>query len=154
MDPSLKTFSSRHKLEGKRHGFLWKLGCYLLLWQTTISKCMCAKSLQSYPTLCNPMHYHPQGSSVHGILQSRILEWVAMPSFRLYSWLRDWILISYVSCAGRHVLYHESHLGSPILASVSASYLSWLTYMNINFLFVVIKSKQLLESHQEELCQI
>ena len=34
----------------------------------------CAKSLQSYSTLCNPMDCSPPGSSVHGILQARILE--------------------------------------------------------------------------------
>ena len=34
------------------------------------------------PTLCNPMDCSPPGSSVHGILQGRILEWVAMPSSR------------------------------------------------------------------------
>ena len=33
-------------------------------------------------TLCNPMGYSLPGSSVHGILQERILEWVAMPSSR------------------------------------------------------------------------
>ena len=38
-----------------------------------------AKS-QSCPILCKPMDYSPPGSSVHGILQARILEWVAMPS--------------------------------------------------------------------------
>ena len=43
---------------------------------------MCAKSLQSYLTVCNPMDYSLPGSSVHGILQARILEWVVMPSFR------------------------------------------------------------------------
>ena len=42
----------------------------------------CAKSLQSYRTLCNPMNCSPPGSSDHGILQARILEWVAMPSSR------------------------------------------------------------------------
>ena len=36
-------------------------------------------------TLCNPMDHGPPGSSVHGILQARILEWVAMPSFRASS---------------------------------------------------------------------
>ena len=41
--------------------------------------CMHAKSLQSCPTLCNPMDCSPPGSSVHGLLQARILEWVAMP---------------------------------------------------------------------------
>ena len=40
------------------------------------------KSLQSCPTLCNPMDCSPPGSSVHGILQARILESVAMPSSR------------------------------------------------------------------------
>ena len=38
------------------------------------------KSLQSHPTLCNPVDCSPQGSSVHGILQVRILEWVAKPT--------------------------------------------------------------------------
>ena len=37
---------------------------------------------QSNPTLCNPMDYTPPGFSVHGILQARILYWVAMPSSR------------------------------------------------------------------------
>ena len=34
--------------------------------------------VQSCPTLCDPMECNPPGSSVHGILQSRILEWVAI----------------------------------------------------------------------------
>ena len=44
--------------------------------------------------------------SVHGILQARILEWVAMPSSRGSSWPRDWTHVSYISCTGRCVLYH------------------------------------------------
>ena len=40
---------------------------------------MHAKSLWSFPTLCDPMDRSPPGSSVHGILQARILEWVAVP---------------------------------------------------------------------------
>ena len=39
-----------------------------------------AKSLQSCPTLCNPMDCSLPSFSVHGILQARILEWVVMPS--------------------------------------------------------------------------
>ena len=39
---------------------------------------MHAKSLQSYPTLCDPVGSNPPGSSVHRILQARILEWVAI----------------------------------------------------------------------------
>ena len=42
---------------------------------------MCAKSLQSCPTLCNPMDYNLQGSSVSGILQARVLEQVAIYKF-------------------------------------------------------------------------
>ena len=45
--------------------------------------CMHAKSLQSCPTLCDPMDCSPPGSSVHGILQARTLEWVAMLSSRV-----------------------------------------------------------------------
>jgi len=43
---------------------------------------MDAKLLQLCPTLCNPVNCSLPGSSVHGILQARILEWVAMPSSR------------------------------------------------------------------------
>ena len=43
---------------------------------------MCAKLLQSCPTLCDPKDLSPPGSSVHEILQARILEWVAISYFR------------------------------------------------------------------------
>ena len=36
-------------------------------------------AVQSCPTLCDPMHCSPSGSSVRGILEARILEWAAMP---------------------------------------------------------------------------
>ena len=42
--------------------------------------CVCAKFLQSCPALCSPKGHSPPGSSVHGILQARILEWVAILS--------------------------------------------------------------------------
>ena len=45
-----------------------------------LTQCTCAKSLQLCPTLCDPMDYSPSGSSVHGILQARILEWDATSS--------------------------------------------------------------------------
>ena len=69
--------------------------------------CMCAKSLQSCPTLCDPMDYSPPGFSVHGILQTRILKWVGRPSFRGTSWPRDWTCVFYVFCIGRQILYHS-----------------------------------------------
>ena len=52
---------------------------------------------QLCPTLCDPMDCSPPGSSVHGILQARILEWVAISSSRESSQPRDWI---WVSCIG------------------------------------------------------
>ena len=45
---------------------------------TAAAAAIAAKSLQSCPTLCDPMNCSPPGSSVHWILQSRILEWVAI----------------------------------------------------------------------------
>ena len=38
-----------------------------------------AEAIPACPALCNPMDHRPPGSSVHGILQARILEWVAIP---------------------------------------------------------------------------
>ena len=52
------------------------------------------------------MYCSPPGSSVHGILQGRILEWVAISSSRASSQPRDQIHVSCVSCIGRQVLYH------------------------------------------------
>ena len=47
------------------------------------------KSLQSCQTLCDPVDYSPASFSIHGILQARILERVAMPSARAPSQPRD-----------------------------------------------------------------
>ena len=45
-----------------------------------------AKSLQSCPTLCNPIDGNPQGSPVPGILQARTLEWVAISFSNAWKW--------------------------------------------------------------------
>ena len=63
--------------------------------------CFCVHAkllLQSCPTLCGPMDCSLPGSSIHGILQARILEWVAMPSSRGSSWPRDQTWVSWFSC--------------------------------------------------------
>ena len=52
-----------------------------MVWEKSES-IVCAKSLQWCLTLCDPMDCSPPGSSVHGILQARIWEWVAVPSSR------------------------------------------------------------------------
>ena len=51
--------------------------------------CVCARSLQSCLTLYDLRDCSPPGSSIHGTLQARILEWVAMPSSRGSSQPRD-----------------------------------------------------------------
>ena len=54
-------------------------------------------------TLCDPMDGSLPGCSVHRILQARILEWVAIPFSRVFSWPREWTLIF---CINRRILYH------------------------------------------------
>ena len=51
-----------------------------LNWTECVCAVLCAKLPQLCPTLCDPMHRNPPGSSVHGVLQARILQWVAVPS--------------------------------------------------------------------------
>ena len=61
---------------------------------------VCAKLLQLCLTLCDPMDCSLSGSSVHGILQAGILEWVAMPSSRGSSPPRYQTCVSYLSYIG------------------------------------------------------
>ena len=61
----------------------------------------CVLSRFSCVWLCDPMDCSPPGSSVCGILQARILEWVAMPFSRGSSQPRDQTWVSGVSCVGR-----------------------------------------------------
>ena len=63
---------------------------------------------QSYPTLCDPMDCSPPGSSVHGILQARTLEWGAVPSSMGYSRPRDQTCVSQVSYAGQEGFFTNS----------------------------------------------
>ena len=74
---------------------------------------VCAKLPQLYLTLCNPVDCTLPDSSIHGILQARILQWVAIPFSMGSSPPRDQTQVSHVSCIGRCVLYHYCHLGSP-----------------------------------------
>ena len=97
--PQSKPLGESHRL----------LNAFLLV--ITLGLCVLAQPLQSCLTLCDPADYSPQGSSLHGILQARILECVAMPSSRGSSWPRDWICIA---CGSLPL----SHWGSPALARV------------------------------------
>ena len=111
MSDSLRPHESQHARPpcpwdspGKNTG----VGCHFLL------RCMKVKSesevAQSCPTLRDPMDCSPPGSSVHGILQARILEWVAMHCSRGSSRPRDRTHVS--ALAGR--LFTTVPSGNPI----------------------------------------
>ena len=68
--------------------------------------CIYTKSLQSCPTLCNPMDCSPPGSSVHGILSPSKNTGVGGHVFLQGIFPTP---VSYVSCIGRLVLYHYHH---------------------------------------------
>ena len=100
----------------------WLQGCLTMpaVWFpcTLLTKseiaCMRAKSLQSCLTLFDPMDCSPQGFSVHGILQARILEWVVISFSRGSSWPRDGTQASWVSwIAGR--FFTAEPLGKSLL---------------------------------------
>ena len=68
--------------------------------------CLCACLVtQSCLTLCHTRDCSPPSSSVHGVIQARILEHVAISSSRGSSWPRDQTC---VSCIGRQILYHRA----------------------------------------------
>ena len=113
--PSLQTWpwemAQKNRLQGLHFGILSKKiqgykgtmeDCFsqtllhLYMGRLHVNKlaCMCAKLVQSCPTLCDPMECNPPGSSVHGILQARIMDWIAMPSFRGSSPPRDQTQVS------------------------------------------------------------
>jgi len=69
-------------------------------WKSVLIKCVCVLVTRSCPTLCNPIYCSLPGSSAHGILQARILEWVAIPFSRGSSRTRD---RTQISCFGGRV---------------------------------------------------
>ena len=88
------------------------------LWQTKKASAKEVKFSQLCPTLCNPMDY-----TVHGILQARILEWVAFPFARGSSQPRDWTQVSHIKggfftsratreavCTGKEITKWEGNL--------------------------------------------
>ena len=95
MDPSQleenngTTFSHQLQETGSYVGLLWPRGCC----------CSCCLLAKSCLTLCDPVDCSPPGTSVHEMLQARVLEWIAISCSRGSSRLRD---PTHVSClAGR-----------------------------------------------------
>ena len=86
------------------------LGMILIIASYTMSWEKESEVAESFPTLCDPMNCGLLDSSVHGIFQARVLEWVAITFSRGPSWCRDQTL---VSCIVGRCFYHLSHQGSP-----------------------------------------
>ena len=93
--------------------FMSSLCCMSILRIAIFHVCMHAKSLQSCLTLSDAKDSSLPGSSVYGILQARIPEWVAMPSSRGSFSHRDWTLISCSSCIAGGCFTTEL-LGKPV----------------------------------------
>ena len=92
---SLESVPCKQKMGDRKTSAPWSpTGCCLVLLPH-----MCVLLVQSSLTLCNPMDCSPWGSSVHGISQARILEWVAIFYSRGSSKPRDWTQVSLI--AGR-----------------------------------------------------
>ena len=85
--------------------------------------CGCLLSHFSRVRLYNPLDYSPPGSSVHGILQDRTLEWVAMPSLGDLPWFRGGTHLSSIFCIVSWALYHWCHLASEVTDTHSASHI-------------------------------
>ena len=110
--------------------FLWDI---LAVWPQAdfpVFPWLCAPSSL---TLCDPTDCSPADSSVHGILQARMPEWVAMPSFRGSSQPMDQTWVSYISC--RWVLYHCTTQESPLKLSRVCNNFPCLTHEASGFRF-------------------
>ena len=90
------------------------------------------------PTLCDPMDWSLQGSSVLGILQAVILEWVAIFFSRGSFWLRDWTLVSCIAAryftvwATREALVYIRHI---------VKFSGWMNkWVNEQILYNILKS--------------
>ena len=70
------------------------------------------------PTLYDPNDYSPPGSSVHGILQARMLDWVAIPFSRGSSWSRDQTRVSCIACICAKSLQSCPALCDPVNSSL------------------------------------
>ena len=91
--------------------FIWFFTFIQYFPVTNCDLCVHAKSLQSCLTLCDPMDCSRPGSSVHVPRQEY---WSGLPFPSSVDLPNTWIQpVSYVSCIGRWVLYHQGHLGSP-----------------------------------------
>ena len=91
--------------------------------------CLSPLVAQSCLTLCDSMGYHPPGSSVHGILQVSILEWVAIPFFRVSSQPRYQIWLSCIAGIFFHTwATREAYCSQKYKVSYDLVFQTWESY--------------------------
>ena len=83
------------------------------VWSSHKKPCCCLVTQSVAQTLCDPTSCSLPGSSVHGIFQARILEWVVTPTSRGSSWPRDVTCVSYLSWIGSR--FFTTSTGSPTI---------------------------------------
>ena len=110
---------SRMDMSTAKAGYIFFLNLKFLLknlLRTSFPRTPChsssrwSKVTQSCPILYNPIDCSLPGSSIHGIFQARILEWVAISFSKGSSWPRD---RTWVSCLAGGILYRQRHQRSP-----------------------------------------
>ena len=74
-----------------------------LCWNHNIWVVVCCWVAKSCPNILWPRDYNPPGSSIHGISQARVVEWVATSFSRGSPWPRN---RTHIPCIGRRILYH------------------------------------------------
>ena len=87
--------------------------------------------VQSCPTLCDPMDCSPPGSSVGGILQARILQWVAMPFSRVSSLPRDGTWVSWI--VGRFFIIWATREAYKYIKVIYKLIVNVVLHIKINF---------------------
>ena len=101
----------------------WLTGDWEVSWLSDKEDAWRCVSHQLRPTLCNPMDYSPPGSTVHGIFQARILDWVTIPFSRRSSLMIQWSNLGLLNyCCLLFVVYSYSILLFSLLNVQSFSF--------------------------------
>ena len=109
------------------------LSCFQSLPVTNHGYQELGKCLRAQPclNLYGPMDCSLSGSSVHGIFQARLLDWVAISYSRDHSQPTDRIPVSCISCIGKWIVYHQRHLGSLSLIVLLSIYNVYIISVHI-----------------------
>jgi len=105
-----------------------------------------AKSLQSYPTLCDPIYGSPPGSPIPGILQARTLEWVAISFSNAWKWKVKVKLLSRVRLLATP--WTAAYQAPPCMGFSRQEYWSGLPLLSIHIHYSVVKNPPIMQETQ------